>query len=340
MGSNSSKAHRKVTKVAPMPMKEERPQLPSRVAVYTFQSPQRETSRNAFASWTERNPALDKHLPPLREMGQGAYPTGKTTSAEACSATPEDGSRRAKHHQAAPSPKASGNVALVPFHVRSHQMLLAGLLIPFARPTSSGFESFGEVGAFILAKDIPADRSYALPCGGAAYKAKEQDKGGKAVLHPAGSRQYLLKMKMLEQRKEAELKRCLQQEARLNKPKARDLSISETPGCVPGNNSSEDEELLALESDQTFDRDHDDRWSGEFPKELGPSEPHQGQRGKVETWLLKQQARRESFWDASSTDSENWEGDGDLEKPRRRPALVRTKTERIALFDEFFDREF
>ncbi|XP_060126967.1 uncharacterized protein CCDC198 [Zootoca vivipara] len=297
MGSNSSKAHRKVTKVAPMPMNEERPQLPSRVAVYTFQSPQRETSRNTFASW---NPALDKHLPPLREMGQGAYPTVPRP-------VPLDLKMEA------------GGQSIIKQH-------------PPRRPQ--------KLEPFILAKDIPADRFLSLPCGGAAYKAKEQDKGGKAVLHPAGSRQYLLKMKMLEQRKEAELKRCLQQEARLNKPKARDLSISETPGCVPGNNSSEDEELLALESDQTFDRDHDDRWSGEFPKELGPSEPHQGQRGKVETWLLKQQARRESFWDASSTDSENWEGDGDLEKPRRRPALVRTKTERIALFDEFFDREF
>lgn len=61
---------------------------------------------------------------------------------------------------------------------------------------------------------------------------------------------------------QAELKRCLQEEARLNKPKARDLSISETLGCVPGNNSSEDEELLALERDQTFDGDHGKRYWG------------------------------------------------------------------------------
>nr|XP_028584926.1 uncharacterized protein CCDC198 [Podarcis muralis] len=298
MGSNSSKARRKVTKVAPMPMKEDWPRVPGKVAVYTFQSPQGETSRNAFASWVERNPASDRHLPPLREMGQGAYPTVPRS-------VPLDLKMEV------------GGQSIIKQH-------------PPRRPQ--------KLEPFILAKDIPADKFLSLPCGGAIYRAKEQDKGGKTVLHPAGRRQYLLKMKMLEQRKEAELKRCLQEEARLNKPKARDLSISETLGCVPGNNSSEDEELLALERDQTFDGDHGDRWSGEFPKELGPSEPHQGQRGKVETWLLKQQARRESFWDASSTDSENWEGD--LGKPRRRPALVRTKTERIALFDEFFDREF
>ncbi|CAI5764800.1 Uncharacterized protein PODLI_1B006901 [Podarcis lilfordi] len=298
MGSNSSKTRRKVTKVAPMPMKEDWPQVPGRVAIYTFQSPQRETSLNTFASWTERNPASDRHLPPLREMGQGAYPTVPRS-------VPLDLKMEA------------GGQSIIKQH-------------PPRRPQ--------KLEPFILAKDIPADQFLSLPCGGATYKAKEQDKGGKTVLYPAGRRQYLLKMKMLEQKKEAELKRCLQQEARLNKPKARDLSISETLGCVPGNNSSEDEELLALERDQTFDGDHGERWSGEFPKELGPSEPHQGQRGKVEAWLLKQQARRESFWDASSTDSENWEGD--LGKPRRRPALVRTKTERIALFDEFFDREF
>ncbi|XP_061469290.1 factor associated with metabolism and energy [Rhineura floridana] len=293
MGLTSSKARRKVTKVAPMPRQEERLQCPGNMAVYTFQSPLRGASPNSFASRMERNLALERHLPPLREMRQGRYPTVPRT-------IPLD-------------LRTEGGEASI---IKQHPPLRPQKLEPF-----------------ILAKDIPPEKFLSLQCTAAACEAKGLDQGGQAVLHPAGRRQYLLKMKMLEKRKEAELKRCLHQEARLNKPQLKDLNISETLGCVQGNNSSDDEELLALEFGQTLERNHGDRWDGEFLREHGPSESHLGQVGKVETWLLKQQSRRESSWDASSTDSDDW-------RPCRKPALVRTKTERIALFDEFFDKEF
>lgn len=46
---------------------------------------------------------------------------------------------------------------------------------------------------------------------------------------------------------------------------------------------------------------------------------------------------RDLFWDSSSTGSEEWERE---EKIPRKPTLVRTKTERVSLFDDFFDRDF
>jgi hypothetical protein len=52
----------------------------------------------------------------------------------------------------------------------------------------------------------------------------------------------------------------------------------------------------------------------------------------METWLREQEARGQLFWDSSSSDSD------ELEKDERRPqALVRTKTEKIPLYDDFYD---
>lgn len=45
---------------------------------------------------------------------------------------------------------------------------------------------------------------------------------------------------------------------------------------------------------------------------------------------------RDLFWDTSSTDSEEWEREG---KIYHKPTLVRTKTERVSLFDDFFDKD-
>jgi hypothetical protein len=54
----------------------------------------------------------------------------------------------------------------------------------------------------------------------------------------------------------------------------------------------------------------------------------------METWFREQEAQGKLLWDSSSSDSE--EMSKDEKQPR---ALVRTRTERIPLFDEFFDRE-
>lgn len=52
---------------------------------------------------------------------------------------------------------------------------------------------------------------------------------------------------------------------------------------------------------------------------------------------MRELQMRDLFWDTSSTGSEEWERE---EKIYRKPTLVRTKTERVSLFDDFFDRDF
>ncbi|XP_066480390.1 factor associated with metabolism and energy [Tiliqua scincoides] len=304
MGLNSSKAHGRVTKVAPL---EEPQQTPDSGATHGFQSPLQGWSASSFASVTERTPVLERHLPPLRETWLGRYP-------------------------AVPRPVPldrleAGETSIIKEH-------------PPRR--------FQKLEPLVLATDIPSDKSWSRQ-----RKARGLEKRGQDMIHPLESRQHLYKMKMLEMRQEAELKRCLQQEPRLNNPR-RDLTAQQMLGRLQRDNSSDDEDLLAIEHDQTFNGDYGElatalflvfwfhyrnKTRGHFKQNYKPAlESHPGQSSKVERWLLKQQARRESFWDASSTDSETW--DGDSGKPFRRPALVRTKAERIPLFDEFFDKDF
>ncbi|XP_076401014.1 factor associated with metabolism and energy isoform X5 [Peromyscus maniculatus bairdii] len=56
--------------------------------------------------------------------------------------------------------------------------------------------------------------------------------------------------------------------------------------------------------------------------------------GKMEAWLREQAAQGPLFCDSSSSDSDEPEKD-----PKRPQALVRTRTERVPLYDEFYDRE-
>ncbi|XP_058018720.1 uncharacterized protein CCDC198 [Ahaetulla prasina] len=286
MGLNSSKTHRKVTKVTPMPCKEREPKQPNSATVYSFQ-----TLPSSFVSSSGRNPVLERQLPPLRETCYGRYPTG-----------------------------GGGGEGSI---IKQHPPRRLQKLEPF-----------------ILADNIPAAKYLNLQGGTVTQKEKELERGEHVARHPAGRRQYLLQMKMLEIRKEAELKRRLQQEARLNKPKMRDLHVLGTLEHMQGTQSSDDEDQHSTEHEQTFNGSHGDLWHREFLKESGSPKSHLDQRDKVETWLLKQQATTESSSDASSTDTNNWSDCNDnFRKPYQRPALVRTKTERITLFDDFFDKE-
>ncbi|CAH6779152.1 ccdc198 [Phodopus roborovskii] len=55
--------------------------------------------------------------------------------------------------------------------------------------------------------------------------------------------------------------------------------------------------------------------------------------GKMEAWLREQEGQGQLFWDSSSSDSD------ELRDQKRPRALVRTRTERIPLYDAFYDRE-
>ncbi|XP_019406426.1 PREDICTED: uncharacterized protein C14orf105 homolog isoform X2 [Crocodylus porosus] len=173
-----------------------------------------------------------------------------------------------------------------------------------------------------------------------AQKAKDWEKRVQAVTHSTGRRQHLHKLQMLElnrKRQEAEMKRGHHREAKL-KQKAEELKPEKAHGRIWRNSSSDSEDRVPVEPAQAYTKDHRTTWDGEFLEQYQMFESHPRQSSKVEMWSLKQQAAKELFWDSSSTDSEDWKS-GER-KLYHRPALVRTKTERISLFDEFFDKHF
>uniref|UniRef100_A0A8C3TA18 Uncharacterized protein n=1 Tax=Chelydra serpentina TaxID=8475 RepID=A0A8C3TA18_CHESE len=71
MGLSYSRAHHKVTKVAPAQTKEEVPTSPCCVDFTTLE----ERSLCSFAAMEERNPVFQRQLPPLRETLYGRCST-------------------------------------------------------------------------------------------------------------------------------------------------------------------------------------------------------------------------------------------------------------------------
>lgn len=152
-----------------------------------------------------------------------------------------------------------------------------------------------------------------------------------------GKRQYLHKMRMLEmnrnrQEAQAELKKSLHREARINQ-KPRDHKAKKILQSIPRNPRNDDGDLPILLPDETLNRRSPGNLQNEDFGEYQAMNNYCPRKiGKMETWLHEQEAQGQLLWDSSSSDSE------ELKKSEKKPqALVRTRTERIPLFDEFFD---
>ncbi|PNJ70510.1 C14orf105 isoform 3 [Pongo abelii] len=168
------------------------------------------------------------------------------------------------------------------------------------------------------------------------HKAKVPEKKMQTPMYTSENRQYLHKMQMLEmicKRQEAqmELKKSLHGEARINKQSPRDHKAKKTLQSTPRN---DDHDLLTMLPDEILNRGPGNSKNTEFLKHQAVNNYCPRKIGKMETWLHEQEAQGQLLWDSSSSDSD--ELGKDEKKPR---ALVRTRTERIPLFDEFFDRE-
>ncbi|XP_036164432.1 uncharacterized protein CCDC198 isoform X2 [Myotis myotis] len=166
-------------------------------------------------------------------------------------------------------------------------------------------------------------------------KAKELEKKMQIPMYTSGKRQYLHKMQMLEinrkrQEAQVELKKSLHREARINKEKPRDRTAKKILDSSP----RDDGDFLTVLPDETLNPSPGNSQNAEFLEHHSRNDYGPRKIGKMETWLREQEARGQLLWDSSSSDSE--ELGKVVKKPR---ALVRTRTERIPPFDEFFDRE-
>ncbi|XP_070275217.1 factor associated with metabolism and energy isoform X2 [Myotis yumanensis] len=167
------------------------------------------------------------------------------------------------------------------------------------------------------------------------HKAKELEKKMPIPMYTSGKRQYLHKMQMLEinrkrQEAQVELKKSLHREARINKEKPRDSTAKKILDSIP----RDDDDFLAMLPDETLNPSPGNSQNAEFLEHHSRNDNGPQKIGKMETWLREQEARGQLLWDSSSSDSDEL---GKVTKKQR--ALVRTRTERIPPFDEFFDRE-
>ncbi|XP_039081505.1 uncharacterized protein CCDC198 isoform X1 [Hyaena hyaena] len=291
MGLGHSKPHPRVTKVAPLQNKEE--EMPSASPVdFAFNQNLEEKSSYLFGGLQDRNKALERQLPPLRETGYGRY-----------SAVP-----RAMYFDI---PLEHVETSIIKRHPPRRLQKLEPIDLP---------------------QEITSERLLSQQEVKTTHRAKQDL--GKTMQIPGympGKRQYLHKMRMLEmnrsrQEAQAELKKSLHREARINKQKPRDHKAKKTlQRSIPKN---DDRDLPTFLPDETLNRSPDlgehQIWNDCCPRKIG----------KMEMWLREQEARGQLLWDSSSSDSD------ELTKSKKKPqALVRTRTERITLFDEFFDRE-
>ncbi|XP_040413758.1 uncharacterized protein CCDC198 [Cygnus olor] len=285
MGLSSSKAHPKVTRVAPMLSSEDLPAHPiPHPAVLggpILRPP-------AVGEWG--TPTFHGQLPPLRNTSYGRASTGPLS------------------FNTVPADEGSSIIKLHPPR-RPQRLEPAGLPrgIAPAKPWSQ--------------HDVDA-----------APKAKALEKSGQSLRALPGRRQHLHKLQMLEltrQRREAELKRNLHREAKINKQKIKEFSPKKVLDTRQRGDSTSSRDLVPAEHNQHFNGDPGNRGDG------GLSGQHDG---KVGLWLCREPRTRDLLWDTSSTDSGGCEREE--RKLHRKPALVRTRTERVSLFDEFFDTDF
>ncbi|KAM6359370.1 LOW QUALITY PROTEIN: factor associated with metabolism and energy [Alca torda] len=295
MGLSSSKAHPKVTKVAPMRAREDLPTLatpyglPGVLGQPTLHPP-------AAAEWGK--PTFHQQLPPLRETWYGRASAGPLSF----NTVPEN-----------------GETSIIKQHPPRPQRL----------------EPAGPPQAIVPAKPWSQQEVAASP------KTKALEKRGQSLRHLPGRRQHLHKLQMLDltrRRREAELKRNLHREAKINKQKIKEFSPKKVLDTLQRGDSAESRDLVPAEHNQRFHGDDCGNTQGEgLSGQHDGAELSPGRSRKVDLWFCREPRTRDLFWDTSSTGSEEWERE---EKIYRKPRLVRTKTERVSLFDDFFDKDF
>ncbi|XP_059704182.1 uncharacterized protein CCDC198 [Haemorhous mexicanus] len=185
---------------------------------------------------------------------------------------------------------------------------------------------------------ITPAKPWSQPGVAASPKPKVLEKRGQSLNPLPGRRQHLHKLQMLDltrKRREAELKRNLHREAKINKQNIKEFSPKDVLDSPQRGDSTRSPDPIPAGHHQRFPEDSPgSTWAGGLCR----AESSPDRRGKVDLWFCREPRSKDLFWDSSSTGSEEWEERE--ERIHHKPTLVRTKTERISLFDDFFDRDF
>ncbi|XP_044517974.1 uncharacterized protein CCDC198 isoform X2 [Gracilinanus agilis] len=308
MGSKHSKAYPRVTKVVPIQDKCPVSSPVNHIEVAFIDNLEK---RNLYSfARLHGQKKSPKQLPPLRETENGRYSSGKNKN----------------------------SMAIIP-----------DLNIP--RPTS--FDISVEKGETSIIKKHPPRRFQIFePLGpqvtnaekflthkGAetTRKKKDLEKKMQTLAYSSGKRQYLNKMKMLEMnckkqelnhlQAQAELKKNLHKEARINKHKAKKILEN-----MQRNDNRKNS--MTKKSDVLINGNKGNAQNRKFAKNHEQIEYNPRRSDILRRWSLKQQVQDEMLWDSSSTSSD------ELDKNERKSwGLLRTKTQRISVLDELLDQE-
>ncbi|XP_078418823.1 factor associated with metabolism and energy-like [Cetorhinus maximus] len=152
--------------------------------------------------------------------------------------------------------------------------------------------------------------------------------------------QYVKKQRQQETihlQEQTEMKRSLHLETRNNKQKIKDLGAKKAREREQNNNYQEDQYYIAIECDETFNTDDDNLWNNLISPMLFINDNFgNNNHFRIPNQLVKHQTQ----WNGSSNSSSNESLDCWMDNTRQsQHRLMRTKTERILVFDEFFDQE-
>ncbi|KAM9294398.1 factor associated with metabolism and energy [Gastrophryne carolinensis] len=193
---------------------------------------------------------------------------------------------------------------------------------------------------------LPAERIASKQEAAAPRKGKELEKKVDLAKHSAAQRQHLHKMQMLELNRkreemnhlqsQAEMKRNLHRQSKINKHKMREMKVKKVRENAM--RCHEDENFPPVEHDETFNMDHGNAWHW-TRRDLNTTPDCELRNNKLNLWFYPQKHGIEPSYDSSSSDSmDSWIREDT--RSCRRPPLVRTRTEKIPAFDEFYDNDF
>ncbi|XP_063296510.1 factor associated with metabolism and energy [Pelobates fuscus] len=301
MGLNNSKFNHKVTKVAPLEIKDDHIAQTANLLV------NRLDSFSTFGGLDQKRETWERELPPLRETLYGrSVPVPRPIPLDLPMENRETNSIIKRHPP------------------RKHKKLE-----PIVLPRILSAEGItNKEGAFT------------------AKQGKEIESKVHTANRSSVNRQHLQNMRMRELRKfeemnhlqtQAELKRRVHREAKIDKQKMREIKGQKTRENVLKNN--EEDDFLSVEHDETFNIDHRNSWP------WGTHETHKVPRrcknknNTLEMWFKDQEIHRVIYSDSSSSDSlDSWIREDARNRPR--PALIRTRAEKIPTFDEFYDCDY